>query len=473
MAVNVEQLFTHGRANQIFYLKKIKEKHKAVPSYSTKGNSTRAQRCSGRHWDAWAENWRLERLESEAFLEKFLSSHYAHATLASFSAFEANQNIVSTLSQCLKCTIGKQKPFDIEKFFKKRQNRKKNFSFDGEERKKKHHHIKVHVHINQSFEVILNWPMKNGFLFNQPHRAYMLFCRSIFLNLASQMSDLENACDFPIHPERKILSPNDMHLWLDSRAYVDYMRFVRELNSSVKGLLMSDCPPANDSVKAILEILKILHSWIDEIPLAPETARFGNKAFRVWQARLEENAEILIGQYILNKPLLVNELKPYLTNSFGNSTRIDYGTGHEVSFLMFLLCLWKVGFFADTCSAVLVLRIFDAYIKLCRRLQMTYKLEPAGSHGAWCLDDYQFCPFLFGSSQLIGNPDFLPRSLCDPDIIHRYSDDYMFMNCILHITNVKAGPFAEHSNGLYSLCTVPNWRNINSGLLRMYEAELS
>ncbi|KRX71104.1 Serine/threonine-protein phosphatase 2A activator, partial [Trichinella sp. T6] len=288
-----------------------------------------------------------------------------------------------------------------------------------------------------------------------------------------EMSEPGKTRIFPKPPERKVISPNDMHLWLDSQAYVDYMRFVRELNCSVKGLLMSDCPPANENVKGILEVMKILHSWIDEIPLAPETARFGNKAFRIWHSRLEENAESLIRQHILKKTILVNELKPYLTNSFGNGTRIDYGTGHEVSFLMFLLCLWKVGYFDDTSTAVLVLRIFDAYIKLCRRLQMTYKLEPAGSHGAWCLDDYQFCPFLFGSSQLIGNSDFLPRSLCEPDIIRRYADDYMFMNCILHITNVvKAGPFAEHSNGLYSLCTVPNWRNINSGLLRMYEEEV-
>ncbi|KRY49481.1 Serine/threonine-protein phosphatase 2A activator [Trichinella britovi] len=255
-----------------------------------------------------------------------------------------------------------------------------------------------------------------------------------------EMSEPGKTRIFPKPPERRVISPNDMHLWLDSQAYVDYMRFVRELNCSVKGLLMSDCPPANENVKGILEVMKILHSWIDEIPLAPETARFGNKAFRIWHSRLEENAESLIRQHILKKTILVNELKPYLTNSFGNGTRIDYGTGQ--------------------------------YIKLCRRLQMTYKLEPAGSHGAWCLDDYQFCPFLFGSSQLIGNSDFLPRSLCEPDIIRRYADDYMFMNCILHITNVKAGPFAEHSNGLYSLCTVPNWRNINSGLLRMYEEEV-
>lgn len=41
------------------------------------------------------------------------------------------------------------------------------------------------------------------------------------------------------------------------------------------------------------------------------------------------------------------ELATYLQDSFGNSTRIDYGTGHETTFAALLLCLSKLNVFGE------------------------------------------------------------------------------------------------------------------------------
>ena len=40
---------------------------------------------------------------------------------------------------------------------------------------------------------------------------------------------------------------------------------------------------------------------------------------------------------------IAEEVTVYLIESFGNPTRIDYGTGHEMAFVMFLSCLFMVG----------------------------------------------------------------------------------------------------------------------------------
>nr|BAE87599.1 unnamed protein product [Macaca fascicularis] len=106
-----------------------------------------------------------------------------------------------------------------------------------------------------------------------------------------------------------------------------------------------------------------------------------------------------------------------------------------------------------------------------RKLQKTYRMEPAGSQGVWGLDDFQFLPFIWGSSQLIDHPYLEPRHFVDEKAVNENHKDYMFLECILFITEMKTGPFAEHSNQLWNISAVPSWSKVNQGLIRMYKAE--
>lgn len=106
-------------------------------------------------------------------------------------------------------------------------------------------------------------------------------------------------------------------------------------------------------------------------------------------------AKIVTAEYVL-------EVTDYFLVSFGDFFRIDYGTGHEAAFAAWLFCLKSLNIFVDSDREYMVLLLFNKYIRLMRRLQRTYWLEPAGSHGVWGLDDYHFLPFLWGASQLIG-----------------------------------------------------------------------
>lgn len=287
-------------------------------------------------------------------------------------------------------------------------------------------------------------------------------------------------------PFKYIHNAGDMPKWRSSPAYHKITQFILQVNNSIKGKKLSDSP-SSDSL--LSEQLSILFSWLETCvdgcpPLElSHNQRYGNPAFRSLFNRFELEADAKIQSLVSTlcpKPTEEDkaELRSYLLGSFGNPVRLDYGTGHELSFLAFLIVLCELSPPIDL--TVVGLGIIDSYLRFVRKLQTTYSLEPAGSHGVWGLDDYQFIPFVWGSSQFIQSASsekeqpIIPASSVDANTVSEYASEYLYLSAIQYTMGIKQGvPFSQHSPLLYDLArTVPTWEKINSGLIRMYSDEV-
>ena len=222
---------------------------------------------------------------------------------------------------------------------------------------------------------------------------------------------------------------------------------------------------------------------------------------------------------------IVTELSYYLHDAFGHAIRLDYGTGHETSFHIFLFLLCQLRVFhnmgynnhnstiqnlchesgdtetdpvkSDTstipsqqqqqqvlpsvqrCKANII-SIYHQYLQVTRALQTEYMLEPAGSHGVWGLDDYHCLPFYFGACQLIPlqqqqphDDIFVPSSIHNDQILQQYGDTYLYYGCIRFIKSIKKNvPFFESSPMLNDISQIATWYKISSGLIKLYEGEV-
>jgi len=273
---------------------------------------------------------------------------------------------------------------------------------------------------------------------------------------------------------KQVRSPEDIVRWEASEAYQEYLGFIIAIGDAVKGRKLTDEVEMSESCKRLLNLLQRLQGKIEEFPPQEIQTRYGNPAYRDWFASLENEGEQLLTEVVAGtgKEGAVVELLPYLMDSFGNSTRIDYGTGHEMAFVMLLCCLFRMEGLQQTDRAAVGLKVFGSYMTLCRQLQEQYRMEPAGSMGVWNLDDFQFVAFIWGAAQLGDKARIKPKSIPDPEMAEMLSKENQFFACLSYIHKVKSGPFHEHSNQLWNISAVPNWGKVFTGLIKMYRAEV-
>jgi serine/threonine-protein phosphatase 2A activator len=195
-------------------------------------------------------------------------------------------------------------------------------------------------------------------------------------------------------PEKRIISQGHLDAFLHSSTHDDILQFIESLDESCKSVKLTDACHTSPVVEAILSILSQISSLVELCPPVDNAlSRFGNPAFRTFYDQVVAESSRLHASIPGLPSERIPELSIYLTESFGNRERIDYGSGMELNFVCWLLCLQKLGLLQPDDHKALVIKVFWTYLQDMRQLQSTYWLEPAGSHGVWGLDDYA-CAYL-------------------------------------------------------------------------------
>lgn len=314
---------------------------------------------------------------------------------------------------------------------------------------------------------------------------------------------------------KRIQSDTDVLIWQKSDAHEVLVLFLARLCESAVGKstrvwIRNEESSNQDQTDCILELLDELQNWTSEIEPLKTPQRFGNLAFRSWGQRLEEKISSLHHALLpIALQPYIPELQEYLLGGFGSWIRLDYGSGHELSFLAWLCFLVRLGALPyGTSDSIrlgteerLALEVIPKYLQVVWGLQDRYGLEPAGSHGVWGLDDYQFIPYAIGAAQLRNQSFYLPSAIISPlnkpeqklaidqllqfipssslSLATRTSTSQsqppfanLYTTSIARIHSLKRGPFAEHSPILYDIATtVPNWIKVHGGMMKMWQAE--
>ncbi|RVD90912.1 phosphotyrosyl phosphatase activator [Tubulinosema ratisbonensis] len=223
-----------------------------------------------------------------------------------------------------------------------------------------------------------------------------------------------------------------------TKAYREIKKFLLKINVQILREKQTES-------ESVVSLLKNVKSIMENIPLK-EKGRFANTALVDFYKELKG---IDTG--------FENEI--YFKSSFGNESRLDYGTGHEMNFLCFLKCL------VDQNDMKLneVFYTLKEYFRIIRFFIKKFDVEPAGSKGTWGLDDYQLLPFILGSGELLGN------SISFTELMD--NKEYCFGEALSYVIEVKGRDLSVYSPLLYSYKDY-EWDKVNLELLKMYDESI-
>ena len=172
-------------------------------------------------------------------------------------------------------------------------------------------------------------------------------------------------------PEKQIKNAVDVESWIKSKGlglFLTSLLLLIDINTSTsipqqKSNRVLTLLSALDTIEAQIPIILTSDSHLKN--------RFGNPLFKVLLTWLSKHCS-----HLLNGDTYNEESGWYFQNSFG-STRLDYGSGHEMNFMAFIIIEYKQNQ-TNEFGQELIKLVYARYITLIRTIISSFNLEPAG-----------------------------------------------------------------------------------------------
>ncbi|GAA5851970.1 hypothetical protein JCM3766R1_003038 [Sporobolomyces carnicolor] len=195
----------------------------------------------------------------------------------------------------------------------------------------------------------------------------------------------------PCHAlERRILSDADIGQWKLSIPYTAALDFIHELVAVAND---DDDLEHDDAATASTEpgpasSFEPLFLFVDRQQGRPVSEHDKKEAFTLFRAKLAQEVTQLhleILPSLSRADAVIPEVSFHLVRAFGSLARLDYGTGHELSFLLYLVALRRISVLRDDDddSKRIVDDVWPRYWRVTDRIRDTFELAIAGRRGVW------------------------------------------------------------------------------------------
>ncbi|SPP82463.1 serine/threonine-protein phosphatase 2A activator [Drosophila guanche] len=297
-----------------------------------------------------------------------------------------------------------------------------------------------------------------------------------------RMYDVSDPSDQVLHatklaqngPRRHVRCLEELDGWVRSRAYNDTIAYISSTSMAIQGIKLNSDYPVSKQMLRLCEIFDGL-----EILLAECTPKFDSsdtllesqqtsaRAYRTWTRQMQQFVFSILDEALQPECKHINELGQYLRRSFGCSSSLEFGPANELMFLFFLCSLFRAGILVaeDTVAAALLL--FHRYIRLIRRLILTYSLSLTKNSRS-SMDDYYVMPYIWGAAQLSLDAPFSPMQSELPLTIETHGQEYMFLEIIDHLQKTRGFQINHSAFQLWCILSAPTWPQVYGGIERSY-----